>query len=524
MDDNNKGITRRNFLKASMAVAAYAAIPVSTGCSTAGYKNIPDLKYQRDLILNNAKIVNVVDGSIIENGSVLIRDGIISEVREEPFVSDSVLTVNCQGKYVIPGLIDAHCHSTMSPVFSVDAGDLFKHIDQQKKNLNQCIEHGVTTIRDVGALPISLRGLIKDVESGAVNGPRILYCNSIININGGHPDIDPTDVSLLAGPLSLFTGDIAANFKNMKELKRSLEENAENASLIKLTVDNKSVFCKKGEIPAYTDEHYAKIMDFAEKKELPVSCHCHYKYGFDHATRYPINSLEHVVTDDLLTDKEVQLMVDRNVAIVPTMTIAASMLMEEAYETIPAEFMDDFVEEELRIRRDYFSKEAVQHFDGELHRKNMNYLKKYREVGRDKLVENHIYLVNPDIYFNMMRKGRANVDKMRQAGVLIGCGIDAGMPFAYFGGLYRELELFSRMGFSSLEVLQTATINNAKILKMENRLGSIDKGKYADIVLLDNNPLTDVSCYRDPSMVIKEGKLVHSSNEVVKSGQVLCAI
>lgn len=116
-----------------MAIAAYASIPLSTGCSTAGYKNIPDFKYQRDLILNNTRIVNVVDGSIIENGSILIRDGIISEVREEPFVSDSVLTVNREGKYVIPGLIDAHCHSTMSPVFSVDAGDLFKHIDQQKK-------------------------------------------------------------------------------------------------------------------------------------------------------------------------------------------------------------------------------------------------------------------------------------------------------------------------------------------------------------------------------------------------------
>ena len=523
MDTNNKGMSRRDFLKTSLAIAAYAALPVSTGCSTATYKNIPEMQYQRDLVLNNAKIVNVHNGSVTHKGSVLVRNGVISQVREKPFTSDTIPVIDCGGRYVIPGLIDAHCHTTMSPVFSVDATDMFKHIEQQKLNLVQCIEHGITTIRDVGALPISLHNLVQDVKTGSINGPRILYCNSIMNVKGGHPDIIPSDISILAGPLTLITGDSSIHFKNMKELQNALEENSENASLIKLTVDNESVFCKDGEIPVYTDEHYAKIMDYSEKNELPVSCHCHRKYGFDSATRWPINSLEHVVSDAYLSDKDVQKMKDRNVALVPTMTIAASFLMEEAYEEIPEEFMDDFIEQELKIRRDYLDNEAVKHFDRGLHRKNLEYLEKYRTVGMDKLIEKGIYLVDPSLYFGMMKYGRENLKKMREAGILMGFGIDAGMPFAYFGSQYRELELLHRIGFSTLEILQVATINSAKILKREESLGSIDTGKCADMVILEKNPLKDVTAYREPMMVIKDGRPVHSSREIKMQKNVLSA-
>ena len=185
--------------------------------------------------------------------------------------------------------------------------------------------------------------------------------------------------------------------------------------------------------------------------------------------------------------------------------------------------MDVFIEQELKIRRDYLDNEAVKHFDRGLHRKNLEYLEKYRTVGMDKLIEKGIYLVDPSLYFGMMKYGRENLKKMREAGILMGFGIDAGMPFAYFGSQYRELELLHRIGFSTLEILQVATINSAKILKREESLGSIDTGKCADMVILKKNPLKDVTAYREPMMVIKDGRPVHSSREIKMQKNVLSA-
>jgi imidazolonepropionase-like amidohydrolase len=107
---------------------------------------------------------------------------------------------------------------------------------------------------------------------------------------------------------------------------------------------------------------------------------------------------------------------------------------------------------------------------------------------------------------------------MNQAGILIGCGIDAGMPFCYFGGNYREYELLQRAGFSNIEVLRCATINNAKILRMEDKIGSLESGKYADMVVFDKNPLEDIRVLRKPQMVFKQGDLMFAAGNLKEDG------
>jgi imidazolonepropionase-like amidohydrolase len=110
---------------------------------------------------------------------------------------------------------------------------------------------------------------------------------------------------------------------------------------------------------------------------------------------------------------------------------------------------------------------------------------------------------------------------MKDAGVLIGCGIDAGMPFSYFGGLYREFEVMSRIGFTNPEILKCATINGAKILRMDDKIGTLEKGKYADMVVFDKNPLTDITALRSPSLVFKQGDLMHSAKNLYNDGVLL---
>jgi hypothetical protein len=211
-------------------------------------------------------------------------------------------------------------------------------------------------------------------------------------------------------------------------------------------------------------------------------------------------------------------MAKRNIAIVPTMTVGQSFLMEEAFDEIPERYRTPEIIKELQVRKKYFENEAANHCDPLLHRQNLSALKYYKTIGYDNLWKKKKFLVNPEVFFNMIGNGYASLKKMNQAGILIGCGIDAGMPFCYFGGNYREYEILQRVGFSNIEILRCATINNAKILVLADKTGSLETGKYADMVVLDKNPLEDIRVLRNPQMVFKQGDLMFSAGNLQKDG------
>ena len=512
-------IGRRDFIKYTLLTAGAMSIPAVPGCSIPK-KNVPDLDYKRPLFIKNARVVDVVSGQVIENAWFLIDQGFIVDQGSGPVdKGQGCLVFDMKGRYLTPGLIDAHCHSTASPVFSMSMLDLLHHSRQQKQNFVSSIESGVTTIRDMGAFPGLLHHFIKNIEKGAMPGPRVVYCNSMLNVMGSHPEIPPSDVNMFARPAAFFIGMIMNNFRDDDEMQQCLVENARGASFIKLTLDDQTLFSKTNkQIPVYTKKQLDTIFRFSDSTGLPVVGHHHFKSGFDRAMEYPFHSIEHVVSDKVLSDGDVMTMANRNVAIVPTMTVAQSFLMEEAFDRLPDQYRTAEIETELQVRRHYFDREATAHCDALLHKKNLDALKFYKTIGRDKLWEKKKFLVNPDVYFNMIINGSENLRKMKQAGVLIGCGIDAGMPFNYFGGNYREYEILQRVGFSNLDILRCATVNNAKILRMDDKIGSLGTGKFADMVAYDNNPLDDIRSLRQPCLVFKQGELMYSAPGVLGDG------
>jgi imidazolonepropionase-like amidohydrolase len=104
--------------------------------------------------------------------------------------------------------------------------------------------------------------------------------------------------------------------------------------------------------------------------------------------------------------------------------------------------------------------------------------------------------------------------KMKQAGIVIGCGTDSGVPLIYHGVLWREMEMLGRIGLSNKEVLQCATINNARIIRMADKIGKIEKGKFADMVALKENPLIKIEACRVSQIVIKEGRIYDVAKKV----------
>ena len=105
---------------------------------------------------------------------------------------------------------------------------------------------------------------------------------------------------------------------------------------------------------------------------------------------------------------------------------------------------------------------------------------------------------------------------MKEAGILIGCGTDAGVPLQCHGTLWREMMLYERIGFSNVEILKCATINNARILRMADQIGSLDVGKKADISVLVHNPLDAIEAVKNPIAVMKEGKVMYSRHAMAK--------
>ncbi|ETR74144.1 MAG: amidohydrolase [Candidatus Magnetoglobus multicellularis str. Araruama] len=498
-------------MKYSFNAASIASMPGLFGC--AAFSNgLPYIDSSRPFILKNVRIIDVITGEVLENHCIQMQQGKITEIFPvHDSIEPSIECMDLKGRYVCPGLIDAHCHSTITSVFAFHFFSAWRHLRQQQANFRLCIESGITTIRDVGAMRWALEWYIERIQNEWIPGPRVVYCNAMLNIKGGHPEVNPTDISYFANAAKPFIGIPTVNFESIDELKQALQQNSQRASFIKLTVDPISAFCKADlKIPVYTDAHLKIIFDFAEKNNLPVICHNMDKVAFDRMIQYPVHSLEHVVTDAYLSDQRVSDFSKKNIAVIPTLTVGQSFSSHIMFDKFPTRYKSDFIENEIKIRQHYLENEAYQHIDSSFHALNQDTMKYYQSVGCKNMWEQKIFLGNPDKTLGLLKYGTENLKKFKDAGVLIGVGMDAGMPFCYFGSLYRELELLSRVGFTNHEILRAVTYNNAKILNMSSEIGHISKGKYADLVVYDKNPLDDIRVCRSPKMVLKDGKIVIS--------------
>ncbi|MFH2100113.1 MAG: amidohydrolase family protein, partial [Pseudomonadota bacterium] len=249
----------------------------------------------------------------------------------------------------------------------------------------------------------------------------------------------------------------------------------------------------------------------ADAKGLPVAAHALTSWGFNRVTRFPVHSLEHMVADRELTDEQARRVGDLKAFVVPTLHLAMTCLVEEAYDELPPEYDTEFIHELLALRREELLPWPKGLLPRGFHGNNILALKKFGECPRQDMPGKNIYLVRPEVFFDMALRCRANLAKLVQAGVTVGAGMDAGLPFSYFGQLHLELEMLHRAGLSRAEVLRAATANNSKILGISDKVGSLAPGKLADLVVLEKNPLDDILAYRTPRLVFKEGVLAHSA-------------
>jgi hypothetical protein len=407
---------------------------------------------QAQYVLSHINVIDVETGKILPDQSVAIKDHIIGYIHPTSVANTVGQVYDCSGKYMIPGLWDMHIH---------DAGDDSSNRHEYDPLF---LANGVTGIRDMWGSPEMLT-LRNDIAADKCIGPRMVI---------GSPIID--------GIKPFFSSSLAAN---TEQRGRHYVDSLADAGydFIKIySLLREPVYlaiadeCKKKGIPLEghlpievgleealdagqrSFEHNFNINRYLTGRETPLLQWAHNYLDTVHSTR---DGQFMARTEPLgITEKDFQIapavlekMIAHRAAVVPTLTL-------DQGRGLPTDIMAKQTKGLEYLTRDFVS-----------------YWMRQRPILPVEFIQSF---------------GAAAVFLMNK-GVLILAGTDVNNPFCVPGfGLQQELVNLSNAGLSNLQVLQTATLNPAKFLYKEKELGTVSVGKWADLLILDENPLVDI--------------------------------
>ena len=399
-------------------------------------------------VIHAGRLINGRDGEVQEKMSILIEDGKIKEV-QPGFVEadDSSQLIDLSEHTVMPGLMDMHTHLMMQHHKKVYSDKFFMNESdfalRSTVYAKRTLMAGFTTVRDLGDNGINSVSLRKAIDEGWIVGPRIFTAGKSLATTGGHAD--PTN-----GQKGIFkqdAGPILGVVNGVADARKAVRQRyKDGADLIKLTATGGVLsLAASGQNPQFTKEELEMIVQIAKDYEMTVAVHAHGAEGMKRAVLAGVDSIEH---GTFMTPEIMRLMKERGTYLVPT--ISAGIWVGEKAE-----------------EEDYFP--AVVR-------------PKAREIG-------------PVILKTFARAYKA--------GVPIAFGTDSAVT--PHGDNAREFELMVVGGMTPMEAIQSATVQAAKLLKIDDRLGTIEQGMVADIVAVKGDPLDDIKIMRDIRFVMKNG-------------------
>lgn len=359
--------------------------------------------------------------------------------------------VDAQGGTILPGLIDTHVHMMMeyAPLAERVATPFSFMYYKAAEHLKATLNAGITSVRD--ALGTDL-GVKKAIEDGLIAGPRMQLSINALTITGGHGDGYTVSGNILDLMPSDFPGMPSGKCDGVEEVRKKTREMLRaGAEVIKVHATGGVLSAT--DHPEFTQFSLEELKTIVEegnfRKGVKVMAHAQGAEGIKNAVKAGIHSIEHGIFID---DEAIELMLENGTYLVPTL-LAPVAVLETADETgMPAT--------------------AVQ---------------KSKEV-----IEQH----------------KASIEKAHKAGVKIAMGTDAGVM--KHGTNLRELGLMTEVGMTPMETIVASTKTAAACLGWEDKLGTIEQGKLADIIIVKGNPLDDIYSLSDNDTiqtVIKNGKV-----------------
>ncbi len=425
-----------------------------------------------DLVIYNVKIVDVENESVSENQAIFISEGEIVEVRKniekEQVVADRLL--DAEGKFVMPGLWDNHVHFR--------GGDTL--IQENKDLLPLFLAYGITTVRDAGGdITPSVLQWKDQIAKGKLNGPTIF--SSGPKLDGDQP----------AWPGSIKVSDSS-------DIVAALD------SLEKLEVDYVKMY--DGNLSA---ENYYGIIEAAEKRGLKTTGHMPMSADFMKAVSLGLDGAEHMYYPLKACSPAADSLTKLNLGygmIEPLIDTYDPELADEVFAKMSEENV--FVTPTLYIGKTLAEILEVDHQQDSL----LNYIgpgiqKTY--MGRIEGAKRA--KASGSMMRNKMEKiSLRMIEPMQNAGVKILAGSDCGAfnSYVYPGeSLHGELNALAGAGLTNAQALRSSIVNGPGFLDLGDKYGSVEEGKVADLLLLEENPLESLQNLKRITAVVKSGKV-----------------
>lgn len=415
------------------------------------------------IVIRNTSILNVNKLEFTKNQTLVIENKKISWVGNtgdyQQKEADNI--INGEGKFAIPGMMDLHVHLDMGHSWVLEPHKtLFRHRDTYRafdalKNAQQYLRYGFTTLRGCGS-STDLASLQAFFDDAIVPGPRLRLATKTITQPGNQQ---------LYGPQLYVDGTKDEFVKPGIDgvIAAVRDRKANGASHIKTTTTGGVLHGQdsKVELSLWRPEELEAMVSEAERLGMYVCAHAHTPVGIMAAVKAGVRSIEH---STVLTDEIIDEMLKRGTFIVATQSAGTYIL--DAPESAKKGFPQEVI-------------------------------KKWETVS-SQMIQSH--------------------RKAFEKGVPIACGTDAPVA-ADHCHTPKELRLLvEHIGMTPLQAIQAATLTAARVIRMEDELGSLEVGKYADVVILDKDPTNDIAIFEDTESychVIKDGKIVSEKGRLI---------
>ena len=405
----------------------------------------------QDIYIHAGKIYDTNSGKLSSEKTIIISDTKIKSIENgyKEAIDDDIKIYDLKSKVVLPGLIDFHVH------MESQSGGQDRYVRRFQDNkadiafrssviAKKTLMSGFTTVRDVGGSGVNI-SLRNAINNGVIPGPRIFTSGKTIATTGGHGDrTNGFRDDLVDDP-----GPEQGVVNSIADARKAVRYRYKNgADLIKITATGGVMsLAKNGQNPQFTEEVIREIVKTADDYGMHVAAHAHGDEGMFRAVNAGVTTIEH---GSIMADRTMRLMKEKQTYLVPTIS-AGEHVAKMA--KIPGYYPEIIIPKAL-------------------------------EVG----VQN-----------------KATTKKAYKMGVPIAFGTDAGV-FPH-GDNAGEFVYMKEIGIPAEYSLNSATITNAKLLNMENLLGQLKEGFYADIIAVDESPLENIATLENVIFVMKDGKV-----------------
>ena len=413
------------------------------------------------LAVTGGRILDGYGGPPIENGVILIAGDRITAVGPASAVAvpSGARVIDANGMTVMPGLIDMHVHLQIlghgdykrwNDLYGTRNADLVMPIAAK-----QLLSAGVTSARDLGAPLEDIIAVKKKIERNEIPGPRLFVSGPFIQ----------------RAPYEEYERPFRWGVNGADDARAKVQR------LITAGVD----VIKLIDQDQMTDDEIRAVVQTARAAGKPVVAHAHRMEEIRRGLRFGVDNFEHtgLGTAPEYPEDILQGLRERNTSLYWTPTISPLYTMYHAGQFFPERLDDpawrDGMPAEMatEIRR---SLDAIPHLP--------------------------YYALFPSRIPLLPHKFR----QLRETGVRLLIGTDAGIPSNFHNdATWREMVKWAELGVPAMEIIQAATLWPARALRAEDRIGVLAPGRYADIIAVRGDPLTDMTVMRDVRIIIKSG-------------------